>query len=46
MPVKSNRVIVSVIGPTDKRRLNAKGEQIGLRIDSRHEDVFKFAPRG
>jgi ACT domain-containing protein len=28
-----------------KRRLNAKGEQMGLRIDAQHEDVFKFMHR-
>ena len=28
-----------------KRRLNAKGEAMGLRIDAQHEDVFKFMHR-
>jgi ACT domain-containing protein len=28
-----------------KRRLNAKGEEQGLRIDAQHEDVFKFMHR-
>jgi ACT domain-containing protein len=28
-----------------KGRLNAKGEQMGLRIDAQHEDVFKFMHR-
>ena len=28
-----------------KRRLNAKGETMGLRIDAQHEDVFKFMHR-
>lgn len=28
-----------------KRRLNAKGEAIGLKIDAQHEDVFKFMHR-
>jgi ACT domain-containing protein len=28
-----------------KRRLNVKGEQMGLRIDAQHEDVFKFMHR-
>jgi ACT domain-containing protein len=28
-----------------KRRLNAKGEEMGLRIDAQHEDVFKFMHR-
>ena len=28
-----------------KRRLNAKGEQMGLKIDAQHEDVFKFMHR-
>ena len=28
-----------------KRRLNAKGESMGLRIDAQHEDVFKFMHR-
>jgi ACT domain-containing protein len=28
-----------------KRRLNAKGEELGLRIDAQHEDVFKFMHR-
>jgi len=28
-----------------KRRLNTKGEQMGLRIDAQHEDVFKFMHR-
>jgi len=28
-----------------KRRLNAKGEAMSLRIDAQHEDVFKFMHR-
>ena len=28
-----------------KRRLNAKGEEMGLRVDAQHEDVFKFMHR-
>jgi ACT domain-containing protein len=28
-----------------KKRLNAKGEEMGLRIDAQHEDVFKFMHR-
>ena len=28
-----------------KRRLVAKGEQMGLKIDAQHEDVFKFMHR-
>jgi len=28
-----------------KRRLNAKGESMGLRIDAQHEDVFKYMHR-
>src|SRR3954469_20429391 len=28
-----------------KRRLNAKGEQMRLKIDAQHEDVFKFMHR-
>jgi ACT domain-containing protein len=28
-----------------KRRLNAKGEAMGLRIEAQHEDVFKFMHR-
>jgi ACT domain-containing protein len=28
-----------------KRRLNTKGEAMGLRIDAQHEDVFKFMHR-
>lgn len=28
-----------------KARLNAKGEEMGLRIDAQHEDVFKFMHR-
>ena len=28
-----------------KRRLNAKGVEMGLRIDAQHEDVFKFMHR-
>jgi ACT domain-containing protein len=28
-----------------KRRLNTRGEEIGLRIDAQHEDVFKFMHR-
>ena len=27
------------------RRLNAKGEEMGLRIDAQHEDVFKYMHR-
>ena len=27
------------------RVLNAKGEEMGLRIDAQHEDVFKFMHR-
>jgi ACT domain-containing protein len=28
-----------------KRRLNAKGESMGLKIDAQHEDVFKYMHR-
>jgi ACT domain-containing protein len=28
-----------------KRRLHARGEAMGLRIDAQHEDVFKFMHR-
>ena len=28
-----------------KSRLNSRGEQMGLRIDAQHEDVFKFMHR-
>ena len=28
-----------------KRRLNARGEEMGLKIDAQHEDVFKFMHR-
>ena len=28
-----------------KARLNARGEQMGLKIDAQHEDVFKFMHR-
>ena len=28
-----------------KRRLNAKGEEMGLRIDAQHEDVFNYMHR-
>jgi ACT domain-containing protein len=28
-----------------KRRLNTKGEAMGLRIDAQHEDIFKFMHR-
>jgi ACT domain-containing protein len=28
-----------------KRRLNAKGEEMRLRIDAQHEDVFRFMHR-
>jgi ACT domain-containing protein len=28
-----------------KRRLDAKGAAMGLRIDAQHEDVFKFMHR-
>jgi ACT domain-containing protein len=28
-----------------KRRLEAKGEQMGVRIDAQHEDVFKYMHR-
>jgi ACT domain-containing protein len=28
-----------------KRRLVAKGEEMGLRIDAQHEDVFKYMHR-
>jgi len=28
-----------------KRRLQRKGEEMGLRIDAQHEDVFKFMHR-
>ena len=28
-----------------KQRLNAKGEEMGLKIDAQHEDVFKFMHR-
>jgi ACT domain-containing protein len=28
-----------------KRRLNAKGEEMRLRIDAQHEDVFKYMHR-
>ena len=28
-----------------KRTLNAKGEELGLKVDAQHEDVFKFMHR-
>jgi ACT domain-containing protein len=28
-----------------KRRLNHKGDEMGLKIDAQHEDVFKFMHR-
>lgn len=28
-----------------KKRLNLKGEEMGLRIDAQHEDVFKYMHR-
>ena len=28
-----------------KRRLNAKGDEMGLKIDAQHEDVFKYMHR-
>jgi ACT domain-containing protein len=28
-----------------KRRLNAKGDEMSLKIDAQHEDVFKFMHR-
>lgn len=28
-----------------KRRLKAKGDEIGMRIDAQHEDVFKYMHR-
>jgi len=28
-----------------KRRLNAKGESMGLKIEAQHEDIFKFMHR-
>ncbi len=28
-----------------KRRLNAKGDALGLRIDAQHEDVFNYMHR-
>ena len=28
-----------------KRRLNHKGQEMGLRIDAQHEDVFKYMHR-
>lgn len=28
-----------------KKRLNKKGEEMGLRIDAQHEDVFKYMHR-
>lgn len=28
-----------------KRQLNLKGEEMGLRIDAQHEDVFKYMHR-
>ena len=28
-----------------KRRLNARGEELGMKIDAQHEDVFKFMHR-
>jgi ACT domain-containing protein len=28
-----------------KSRLNSKGDEMGLRIDAQHEDVFKFMHR-
>lgn len=28
-----------------KRRLNRRGEEMGLRIDAQHEDVFKYMHR-
>jgi len=37
----------SAVVPFDeiKRRLNSKGQEMGLRIDAQHEDVFKFMHR-
>ncbi len=39
--------VASATVPFDelKRRLNAKGVEMGLRIDAQHEDVFKFMHR-
>ena len=28
-----------------KKRLNAKGDEMGLKIDAQHEDIFKFMHR-
>ena len=28
-----------------RKRLNAKGDAMGLRIDAQHEDIFKFMHR-
>jgi len=28
-----------------KQRLNAKGDEMGLKIDAQHEDVFKYMHR-
>ena len=28
-----------------RRRLNAKGDAMGLKIDAQHEDIFKFMHR-
>lgn len=28
-----------------KRRLNARGDEMGLKIDAQHEDVFKYMHR-
>jgi ACT domain-containing protein len=28
-----------------RRRLNARGDEMGIRIDAQHEDVFKYMHR-
>jgi ACT domain-containing protein len=43
-------MMVDIAGATEpfdelKRRLNAKGEELGLRIDAQREDVFKYMHR-
>jgi ACT domain-containing protein len=43
-------MMVDIAGATEpfdelKRRLNAKGEELGLRIDAQREDVFQFMHR-
>ena len=43
-------MMVDTAGATEsfdelKRRLNARGEELGLRIDAQREDVFQFMHR-